>query len=65
MPVEIGEMTSQVEIQPPARVEGGQPLPRELVRQVAERVYALLQEELRLSHERRRDAGLKGVRYER
>jgi hypothetical protein len=71
MPVEIGEIVTNVEPsqgqggQPPAQGAGGE-VTQELVIQVADRVMALMRQELKFEYERRRFSGsagrMKGVR---
>jgi len=64
MPIHIDEIITEVDIQPLPQTEGGQALPREIVLQIVDQVYAMLLEDLRISQERRRESGLKGDRHE-
>lgn len=70
MPVHIPDITSKVEIEPAsgsmAGGSGSSQLSEDLIRQVTERVMALLLQDLKYERERRRAVGrsdrLKGVR---
>ena len=64
MPVHIDEIVTEVVVQPTTQAEG-QALPRELVLQIVDMVYAMLQEDLRIAQERRRESGMKGDRHDR
>lgn len=70
MPVHISDITSKVEVEPASGSIAGGPasgqLSEDLIRQVTERVMALLLQDLKYERERRRSVGrsdrLKGVR---
>ncbi len=61
MPVQIDEITTQVQTVPPE----GSPDLQTLAHQIAERIVAMMIEEMRIEAERKRAAGMDRVRVPR